>query len=64
LTPALFCPRRAAQDFRTARLQLKRVEREPGLNTTGMVAWLMTLKTPECPQGRQVRALLPVGHPS
>jgi hypothetical protein len=44
------CP----QDFRTTRLELTRVEREPGLNTTGMVAWLMTLKTPECPQGRQV----------
>jgi len=45
------------QDFRADRLKLERVEREPGLNTTGMVAWMMNLKTPECPQGRQVVAI-------
>lgn len=52
--PPPFPPPRP-QTFRTARLKLERVEREPGLNTTGMVAWMMNLKTPECPQGRQVR---------
>ena len=30
------------------------VERAPGGNDVGVVAWLLTLKTPECPQGRQV----------
>ena len=29
------------------------MEREKGLNDAGMVAWLMTMKTPECPSGRQ-----------
>ena len=28
--------------------------REKGLNDVGMVAWLLTMKTPECPEGRQV----------
>ncbi|MES1910740.1 MAG: hypothetical protein MHM6MM_003275 [Cercozoa sp. M6MM] len=28
------------------------VEREAGQNDVGMVAWLLTLKTPECPDGR------------
>ena len=31
------------------------VDRSPGQNDVGIVAWLLTLKTPECPQGRQVR---------
>ena len=31
------------------------MQRGPGLNDVGMVAWHMTLKTPECQQGRQVR---------
>ena len=30
--------------------------REPGQNDVGVVAWLLTLKTPESPQGRQVTA--------
>ena len=30
------------------------VDRAPGGNDVGVVAWLLTLKTPECPQGRQV----------
>ena len=29
------------------------IEREKGKNDAGMVAWLMTMKTPECPAGRQ-----------
>ena len=31
------------------------VSREVGENDVGIVAWQLTLKTPECPQGRQVR---------
>jgi acetyl-CoA carboxylase / biotin carboxylase 1 len=34
--------------------QLRAVSREPGLNTIGMVGWLVTMKTPECRQGRQI----------
>lgn len=34
--------------------QLRPVFREPGLNTIGMVGWLITMKTPECRQGRQI----------
>ena len=30
------------------------VDRPAGSNDVGVVAWLLTLKTPECPQGRQV----------
>lgn len=30
------------------------VSREVGQNDVGIVAWLITLKTPECPAGRQV----------
>lgn len=33
--------------------QLIDVEREPGTNSIGMVAWLVTAKTPEYPKGRQ-----------
>ena len=33
---------------------LQRVQRPTGSNDVGMVAWHMTLRTPECPQGRQV----------
>lgn len=29
-------------------------DRPSGQNDVGIVAWLLTLKTPECPQGRQV----------
>jgi hypothetical protein len=50
-------PANQEHDFRANALKLERVEREPGLNTTGMVAWMMNLKTPECPQGRQVVAI-------
>ena len=35
------------------------VSREVGENDVGIVAWQLTLKTPECPQGRQVRTLSP-----
>lgn len=34
------------------RVQL--VERPMGINTVGVVAWLLLLRTPEYPQGRQV----------
>ena len=30
------------------------VTRTIGSNDVGVVAWLLTMKTPECPQGRQV----------
>lgn len=30
------------------------VDRPTGQNDVGIVAWLLTMKTPECPQGRQV----------
>lgn len=33
---------------------LKQVVREPGLNDVGMVAWHLTLRTPEYPEGRPV----------
>lgn len=34
--------------------QLAEVDRAPGNNTFGMVAWVFTLRTPEFPQGRKV----------
>jgi hypothetical protein len=52
----LFCGAAAGNDsFTSNHLELVRVQRGPGLNDVGMVAWHMTLKTPECQQGRQVR---------
>lgn len=36
---------------------LQFVETEIGRNTIGMVSWLLTLHTPECPHGRQVVAI-------
>lgn len=33
---------------------LQEIERAPGTNTVGMVAWLLTLRTPEFPAGRRV----------
>lgn len=44
-------------NYRSSSLTLERVDRGPGENQVGMVAWAMTLKTPECPQGRQVIAI-------
>ena len=41
-------------NYRSSDLKLERMERGPGENDVGMVAWMITLKTPECPQGRQV----------
>ncbi|EEB08176.1 acetyl-CoA/biotin carboxylase [Schizosaccharomyces japonicus yFS275] len=35
------------------KLELQEVSREPGTNSCGMVAWIMTAKTPEYPNGRQ-----------
>jgi acetyl-CoA carboxylase/biotin carboxylase 1 len=34
--------------------ELVEVNRPPGLNTCGMVAWVYTMKTPEYPKGRRV----------
>jgi acetyl-CoA carboxylase / biotin carboxylase 1 len=34
--------------------KLKEIVRKPGENDIGMVAWLVTMKTPECPAGRQM----------
>ena len=31
------------------------VNRPVGQNDVGMIAWVLTLRTPECPQGRKVR---------
>ncbi|GMH43409.1 hypothetical protein BSKO_11331 [Bryopsis sp. KO-2023] len=36
---------------------LERVWTPVGQNKIGMLAWLMTLKTPECPHGRQMMAI-------
>ncbi|KAI7874489.1 acetyl-CoA carboxylase [Lichtheimia hyalospora FSU 10163] len=33
---------------------IQEIDRAPGTNTVGMVAWLLTLRTPEYPQGRRV----------
>ena len=30
------------------------VDRKVGLNDVGIVAWMLTLRSPECPQGRKV----------
>ena len=34
-------------------VQMVPIDRPSGQNDVGIVAWLLTLKTPECPQGRQ-----------
>ncbi|KAI8377671.1 acetyl-CoA carboxylase [Radiomyces spectabilis] len=36
---------------------LQEIDRAPGTNTVGMVAWLLTLRTPEYPRGRRVVAI-------
>ncbi|KAI9279387.1 acetyl-CoA carboxylase [Sporodiniella umbellata] len=36
---------------------LQEVERAPGTNTVGMVAWIMTLRTPDHPTGRRMIAI-------
>ena len=38
--------------------RVRLVSRPVGENTVGVVAWQLTLKSPECPQGRQVRDVL------
>ena len=35
------------------------VSRAVGENDVGVVAWQLTLKSPECPQGRQVLRICP-----
>jgi len=42
------------QDYLNGDLELSQVQRSAGANNVGMVAWLMTLKTVEYPNGRQV----------
>lgn len=36
---------------------LQEIERAPGTNTVGMVAWIMTIRTPEYPSGRRIIAI-------
>ncbi len=43
----------------SAKVDLEIVNRPVGTNRVGIVSWLMTLRTPECPAGRQVRTLRP-----
>ena len=38
--------------------QMVPVDRPSGQNDVGIVAWLLTLKTPECTQGRQASSCL------
>jgi acetyl-CoA carboxylase/biotin carboxylase 1 len=42
------------QDYMNGELELVETQRNAGKNDVGMVAWLMTIKTVECPTGRQV----------
>lgn len=42
----------------TRSAQMVPVDRPSGQNDVGIVAWLLTLKTPECPQGRQASCCL------
>eukprot|EP00816_Leptocylindrus_hargravesii_P008467 CAMPEP_0196815990 /NCGR_PEP_ID=MMETSP1362-20130617/52962_1 /TAXON_ID=163516 /ORGANISM="Leptocylindrus danicus, Strain CCMP1856" /LENGTH=2323 /DNA_ID=CAMNT_0042193161 /DNA_START=128 /DNA_END=7099 /DNA_ORIENTATION=+ len=42
------------QDYLNGDLELAEMHRGAGANDVGMVAWLMTLKTTEYPEGRQV----------
>jgi len=42
------------QDYMEGKLELVESQRKAGKNDVGMVAWLMTLKTVECPTGRQI----------
>lgn len=46
-----------SHDFRSDALRLERIDRGYGANDVGMVAWQITLKTPECPAGRGVIAV-------
>ncbi|KAL3795830.1 LOW QUALITY PROTEIN: hypothetical protein ACHAW5_006900 [Stephanodiscus triporus] len=41
-------------DYMNGQLELVETQRKAGKNDVGMVAWLMTLKTVECPNGRQI----------
>ena len=40
----------ATTSYRDTGLRLRPISRPKGMNDCGMVAWLMTLRTPECPQ--------------
>jgi acetyl-CoA carboxylase/biotin carboxylase 1 len=42
------------EDYAKGKLELVEAQRKAGKNDVGMVAWLMTLKTVEYPNGRQV----------
>jgi len=41
-------------DYMKGDLELVETQRKAGKNDVGMIAWLMTLKTVECPTGRQI----------
>ncbi|KAI9306564.1 acetyl-CoA carboxylase [Cunninghamella echinulata] len=36
---------------------LQEIDRAPGTNTVGMVAWILTLRTPDYPRGRRIIAI-------
>jgi len=42
------------RDYMDGDLELVETQRKAGKNDVGMIAWLMTLKTVECPTGRQI----------
>lgn len=43
--------------YRAPVIPLTPVSRPAAQNDVGIVAWVMNLRTPECPQGRQVVAI-------
>ncbi|PSC75189.1 acetyl-carboxylase 1-like [Micractinium conductrix] len=47
----------AGASYRLPSIPLAPTNRPPSQNDVGIVAWVMTLRTPECPQGRQVVAI-------
>lgn len=51
----LVAPRGAS--YRAPSIPLTPVNRPASQNDVGIVAWVLTLRTPECPQGRQVVAI-------
>lgn len=55
-SPCSSSPSAPCSDFRNPP-PLERVARPTGTNDCGMVAWVLTLRTPECPGGRAVVAV-------
>lgn len=43
--------------YRTPSIPLVPTSRPPARNDVGIVAWVMTARSPECPQGRQLVAI-------